>query len=248
MSSSGVQIPLKSTTNSTISSASVTKPTPNTAACSVLPTGVNREATISYGDKGKVASVVAWFECIATIDDVVHGSGWYYIGCGVCHTKAVKGATTLMCKKCGKSEIVGVPQYLSKISVYDHSEHAVFVLLGDAGQELTGKKASELVESYYEANESVGDDVLVPVPQALVGTIGQTRKFIVKVSTNNLTGQTRVLTVTKVLPLEVAEVEGGLGENVDHGAEDGKEDPPAEAVKRMSDGVESAGVKRAKCG
>ncbi|KAF2589210.1 hypothetical protein F2Q70_00039678 [Brassica cretica] len=34
---------------------------------------------------------VAWFECTATIDDVVHGSGWYYIGCGVCHTKATKG-------------------------------------------------------------------------------------------------------------------------------------------------------------
>jgi len=53
---------------------------------------------------------VAWFECIATIGDVVHGSGWYYIGCGGCHTKATKGPTTLMCKKCGKSDIVGVAQ------------------------------------------------------------------------------------------------------------------------------------------
>ncbi|CAN6884997.1 unnamed protein product [Brassica oleracea] len=53
---------------------------------------------------------VAWFECIATIGDVAHGSLWYYIGCGGCHTKATKGPTSLMCKKCGKIDIVGVAQ------------------------------------------------------------------------------------------------------------------------------------------
>ncbi|KAL0805393.1 hypothetical protein Bca101_097884 [Brassica carinata] len=155
---------------------------------------------------------VAWFECIATIDDVVHGSGWYYIGCGGCHTKATKGPTTLMCKKCGKSDIVGVAQYLAKISVYDNNDRAFFVLLGDAGHELTRKKASELVESYFKANESVGDDHLVPVPQALINTIGKTRKFIVKVSNHNLTGKTKSLTVTKVLTPEAPELEGDLEE------------------------------------
>ncbi|CAN6892579.1 unnamed protein product [Brassica oleracea] len=74
----------------------------------------------------QAAAKVTWFECTATIDDVVHGSGWYYIGCGVCHTKATKGPTTLMCKKCGKSEIDGVAQYLSKLSVYDQKDQAVF--------------------------------------------------------------------------------------------------------------------------
>ncbi|CDY22941.1 BnaA01g18790D [Brassica napus] len=150
---------------------------------------------------------VAWFECIATIADVVHGSSWYYIGCGVCHTKATKGPTTLMCKKCGKPDIVGVPQYLAKISVYDNEDQASFVLLGDAGHELSGRKASELVASYFEANENVGDDHLVPVPQALIDTIGQTRKFIVKVSDHNLTGKTQALTVTKVLTPEDQEAE-----------------------------------------
>ena len=43
-------------------------------------------------------------------------------------------------------------RYLSKISVYDNSDQAVFVLLGDAGRELTGKPASELVRSYFEVN------------------------------------------------------------------------------------------------
>ncbi|KAF2585282.1 hypothetical protein F2Q70_00034983 [Brassica cretica] len=49
---------------------------------------------------------VAWFECTATIDDVVHDSAWYYIACGGCKTKATKGPTTLTCKKCGKTEIL----------------------------------------------------------------------------------------------------------------------------------------------
>ncbi|CAN6934383.1 unnamed protein product, partial [Brassica oleracea] len=78
---------------------------------------------------------VDWFECTATIDDVVRDSAWYYIACGGCKTKATKGPTTLMCKKCGKTEITGA---------------ADFVVLSDAGHELTGKKASGLVESYYE--------------------------------------------------------------------------------------------------
>nr|VDD05100.1 unnamed protein product [Brassica rapa] len=53
----------------------------------------------------------AFFECTATIDDVVHGSTWYYISCSGCHTKATKGPTSLMCSKCGKVNISGVPQY-----------------------------------------------------------------------------------------------------------------------------------------
>ncbi|KAG2291779.1 hypothetical protein Bca52824_038448 [Brassica carinata] len=162
----------------------------------------------------QASAKVAWFECITTIDDVVHDSGWYYIGCGVFHTKATKGPKTLMCKKCGKSEIVGVAQYLSKLSVYDHNDQAVFDVLGDASEELTGKKAAELVERYYQANDSVGEDHIVQVPQAIIHTIGQTRKFIVKVSSHNLTAKTQTLTVTKVLPLEAPEPEGNLGENV----------------------------------
>ena len=41
-------------------------------------------------------------------------------------------------------------RYLTKLSVYDNNDHASFVLLGDAGLDLTGKKASILVESYFE--------------------------------------------------------------------------------------------------
>ncbi|KAF3585413.1 hypothetical protein F2Q69_00031329 [Brassica cretica] len=149
---------------------------------------VTKPETTTLGDlfsyMNQASSKVAWFECTSTIDDVVHGSGWYYIGCGVCHTKTTKGPTTLMCRKCGKSEIDG--------------DQALFVVLGDAGEELTGKKAAELVERYYQANDNVGEDHIVPVPQAMIDTIGQTRKFIVKVSDHNLNGKSQTLTVTKV--------------------------------------------------
>ncbi|KAH0880208.1 hypothetical protein HID58_067602 [Brassica napus] len=154
----------------------------------------------------------AFFECTATIDDVVHGSTWYYISCSGCHTKATKGPTSLMCSKCGKVNISGVPQYRAQISVYDNSEQAVFVLLGDAGFELTGKHAAELVSSYFEANGDQGVTQEVPLPEALISTIGQKHNFCVKVTKHNLDGKSRSLTVTKILPLEsppVTESSGG---------------------------------------
>ncbi|KAF3488003.1 hypothetical protein F2Q69_00052628 [Brassica cretica] len=98
---------------------------------------------------------VAWFEYTATIDDVVRDSAWYYTACGGCKTKATKRPTTLMCKKCEKLRLL--------LSVYDNNDYASFVVLGDAGHELTGKKASGLVESYYEANEGAVDGHVVLV-------------------------------------------------------------------------------------
>ncbi|CAN7132739.1 unnamed protein product [Brassica rapa subsp. narinosa] len=213
---------------------------------------ITKTETVTIGDlfsyMKQEDAKVAWFECIATIADVVHGSSWYYIGCGGCHTKATKGPTTLMCRKCGKTEIVGDAQYLAKISVHDSDDQASFVLLGDAGHELSGRKASELVASYFEANENVEDDHLVPVPQALIDTIGQTRKFIVKVSNHNLTGKTQALTVTKVLPLEVQEVEGALEGNLQKGVADGNPSTCVGIVKRAANNVEAEDPKRARCG
>ncbi|CAF1705677.1 unnamed protein product [Brassica napus] len=91
----------------------------------------------------KHESAKLFFECIATIDDVGRDSAWYYIACSGCHTKAIKGPTSLMCPKCGNDNVAGVPQYRAKISVYNNNEQAVFVLLGDTGRELTGKHATK---------------------------------------------------------------------------------------------------------
>ncbi|KAL0825793.1 hypothetical protein Bca101_049470 [Brassica carinata] len=138
-----------------------------------------------------------------------------YISCGGCNSKAIKGPTSLICnnKKCVKREVTGVPQYLTKIDVYDKSEQSVFAILGDDGKELTGKHASELVAKCFESNEGLGADHPVPVPQALLDTIGHTHKFIVKVSDHNLTGKTQTITVTKILPpeapLAIAHLEEG---------------------------------------
>ncbi|CAF1709690.1 BnaCnng45190D [Brassica napus] len=129
----------------------------------------------------------AFFECTATIDDVVHGSTWYYIACSGCHTKVTKRPTSMICtnSKCGKVNVARV--------AYDQ---AFFVLLGDAGRELTGKPASELVRNYFEANGNQECNHEAPVPEALISTIGQRHKFCVKVTEHNLSGKTRSLTVT----------------------------------------------------
>ncbi|KAH0903694.1 hypothetical protein HID58_043197 [Brassica napus] len=205
---------------------------------------------------------VAWFECTATIDDVVRDSAWYYIACGGCKTKATKGPTTLMCKKCEKTEITGAAEYLTKLSVYDNNDYASFVVLGDGGHELTGKKASELVESYYEANEGAGDGHVVPVSQALIDTIGQTRTFVIKILNHNLEGKTQALTVTKVLPLEVPALGCDLDDSVvvpptavtleignrEEGSSVVNEEHADEGVKRGSDMIVLEDAKRAKCG
>ncbi|XP_048608508.1 uncharacterized protein LOC106427746 [Brassica napus] len=111
-----------------------------------------------------------------------------------------------MCSKCGKVNIDGKPQYRAQISVYDNSEQAVFVLLRDAGYELTGKHAAELVSSYFEANGNQGVTREVPIPEALISTIGQKHNFCVKVTKHNLDGKSRSLTVTKILPLDTPPV------------------------------------------
>lgn len=92
---------------------------------------------------------------------------------------------------------------------------------------------------------------MVPVPQALVDTIGQTHKFIVKVSNHNLTGKTSALTVTKVLPIEAPAppaYETLQLDDPDDGPSIGDDESAHERVKRSSDMIESEEAKRAKCG
>ncbi|KAL0786503.1 hypothetical protein Bca101_002749 [Brassica carinata] len=168
---------------------------------------------------------VAWFECTATIDDVIQGSA---------------------------CEVAGVAQYLTRISVYDKSEQAVFVILGDAGKELTGKHASELVAT----------DHCVPVPQALLDTIGQTHRFIVKVSDHNLKEKTQTITVTKILPPEAPHpveplVEDAIPATSDgflktgsevSGSSSGLVDAAGGRVRKASESIESDEAKRSKSG
>nr|VDD63986.1 unnamed protein product [Brassica oleracea] len=207
---------------------------------------------------------VAWFECTTTIDDIVQSSSWYYISCGGCNSNTIKGSTSLICnnKKCVKREVTGVPQYLTKIAVYDKSEQAVFAILGDAGKELTGKHASELVAKYFESNEGLGAKHLVPVLQALLDTIGHTHKFIVKVSDHNLTGKTQTITVTKILPpeapLAIAHLEEGTTPAVSDDVLKGVGDEPGpstsfehsagDRVRKSSESLESLEAKRSKSG
>ncbi|KAH0883423.1 hypothetical protein HID58_059519 [Brassica napus] len=109
--------------------------------------------------------------------------------------------------------VPGSAWYRAQISVYDNSEQAVFVLLGDAGRALAGKHASELVSSYFEANGNQGVNHEVSVPEALISTIRQRHKFCVKATEHNLSGKTRSLTVTKILSLDTPPATEALAGN-----------------------------------
>lgn len=76
----------------------------------------------------------------------------------------------------------------------------------------------------------------MPGPQDLLDLIGQTHKFIVKVSDHNLTGKTQSITVTKILPSEAphptTHSEGFAGDR----------------VRKASERLESSEAKRSKSG
>ena len=40
--------------------------------------------------------------------------------------------------------------YRVELSVYDNDEQCMFIILGDAGKDLTGMKATELIDAYVQ--------------------------------------------------------------------------------------------------
>ncbi|KAF3603236.1 hypothetical protein F2Q69_00033640 [Brassica cretica] len=142
---------------------------------------------------------VAYFDCIATIDDVKLGAEWYYIACKDCQTKLNRGPTTLLCPKCRNEDATALANYRVELSVYDNEEQCTFIILGDAGKELTGRKASELIDAYVQENGGDEAELEVPLPQCFIDTIGQTKKFRIKVSPYNFTSTRLSLTATKII-------------------------------------------------
>uniref|UniRef100_M4DB51 Replication factor A C-terminal domain-containing protein n=1 Tax=Brassica campestris TaxID=3711 RepID=M4DB51_BRACM len=71
----------------------------------VNPVEVVKAETLTIGEIAafikRQPPQVAYFDCIATIDDVKLGTEWYYIACKDYQTKLNRGPTTLLCPKCG---------------------------------------------------------------------------------------------------------------------------------------------------
>ncbi|CAF2106286.1 unnamed protein product [Brassica napus] len=142
---------------------------------------------------------VAYFDGIATIDDVKLGTKWYYIACKDCQTKLNRGPTTLLCPKCGNENATAVANYRVELSVYDNEEQCTFIILGDAGKDLTGRKATELINACVQENSGDAAELEVPLPQCFIDTIGQTKKFRIKVAHYNFTSTRLSLTATKIV-------------------------------------------------
>ncbi|XP_013624520.1 PREDICTED: uncharacterized protein LOC106330625 [Brassica oleracea var. oleracea] len=158
------------------------------ATSSVNPVEVVKAETLTISEIAafikREPAKVAYFDCIATIDDVKHGTEWYYIACKDCQTKLNRGPTTLLCPKCGNENATAVANYRVEMSVYDNEEQCTFIILGDAGKELTGRKATELIDTYAEC---------------FIDAIGQTKKFRIKMSPYNFTSTRLSLTATKIV-------------------------------------------------
>ncbi|WZZ44527.1 hypothetical protein YC2023_040786 [Brassica napus] len=97
-----------------------------------------------------------------------------------------------------------------------------------------------------------GADHCVPVLQALLDTIGQTRKFIVKVSDHNLKGKTQTITVTKIFPPEAPlpatsdDIPTTRGDGSAPSSSFG--DPAGDRARKAADNLESDDAKRSKSG
>ncbi|KAH0884507.1 hypothetical protein HID58_060603 [Brassica napus] len=96
-----------------------------------------------------------------------------------------------------------------------------------------------------EANGGLGADHCVPVPQALLDTIGQTRKFIVKVSDHNLIGKTQTITITKILPPK-ASLPSTVG--VESGSSGSSGDTAGDRARKADEILEADEAKRPKSG
>ncbi|KAF3516396.1 hypothetical protein DY000_02061550 [Brassica cretica] len=82
------------------------------ATSSVNPVEVVKAETLTISEIAafikREPAKVAYFDCIATIDDVKLGTEWYYIACKDCQTKLNRGPTTLLCPKCGNENATAV--------------------------------------------------------------------------------------------------------------------------------------------
>ncbi|CAN6829627.1 unnamed protein product [Brassica oleracea] len=173
------------------------------AASSINPVEVVNVETLTIREISafikRQPAKVAYFDCISTIDNVKLGTEWYYIACKDCQTKLNHGPTTLMCPKCCNENATAVTNYRVEMFVYDNEEQCTLIIFGDSGKELTGRKATELIDIYAEENGGEWVEVEVPLPQCFIDTIVQTNKFRIKVAHFNFTSNKVSLTVTKIV-------------------------------------------------
>ncbi|CAN6820656.1 unnamed protein product [Brassica oleracea] len=140
------------------------------ATSSVNPVEVVKSETLTISEIAafikRQPAKIAYFDCIATIDDVKLGNNAFY---------------------------------RVEMFVYDNEEQCTFIILGNAGKDLTGRKATELIDMLRYENGGDGAELEIPLPQCFIDTIGQTKKFRIKVAHYNFTSTRLSLTATKIV-------------------------------------------------
>ncbi|KAL0757466.1 hypothetical protein Bca101_095134 [Brassica carinata] len=123
------------------------------ATSSVNPVEVVEAETLTISEIAafikREPAKVAYFDCIATIDDVKHGTRVVLHCLQGLPTKLNRGPTTPLCPKCGNENATAELTTGGDVC-HDNEEQCTFIILGDAGNELTGRKATELIDTYAE--------------------------------------------------------------------------------------------------
>nr|VDD30676.1 unnamed protein product [Brassica oleracea] len=81
----------------------------------------------------------------------------------------------LMCPKCCNENATALANFRVELSIYDNEEQCTFIILGDAGKELTVRISCRLSSLSYEENGGDGSDHEVQLPQCFIDTIGHTQ-------------------------------------------------------------------------
>ncbi|KAL0855660.1 hypothetical protein Bca101_060813 [Brassica carinata] len=106
----------------------------------------------------------ASFDCITTIADVVRDSAWYYIACSGCQTKATRGPSSLMCAKCGNTNVSVVVKIWCWPS--DASPQALFDTIGQTHKfrvKVSKLNFTDKIQA-VTVTKIVSQEVLPPVP------------------------------------------------------------------------------------
>ncbi|KAL0716429.1 hypothetical protein Bca4012_065751 [Brassica carinata] len=189
----------------------------------------------------KILDYLFWTLLTYTLD--VFGHGKDVVG----HMKLVNGQRLIGTPVLDEVEIARARHLLVHVQSHEYSCPDFYVFLTC----FYGLRCPTYHRLLRLANGNEGVTQDVPVPEALISTIGQTHKFCVKVTKHNLEGKTRSLTVSKILSLDTppateASETFETGTNVCEASKSRVDS--AEGSKRSCDSAGIGNAKRPKCG
>ncbi|KAG2280159.1 hypothetical protein Bca52824_051379 [Brassica carinata] len=158
----------------------------------VNPAEVVKAETLTIGEISaflkRQPAQVAYFDCIATIDDFKLGTEWYYIACKNCQTKLNRGHNIALSKIRNENATAASCNYRVEIIVHDNDEQCTLIILR-CWERSHSVKATELIDAY----ENGGDALSLKFHRHA------DKEIQIKVAHYNFTSTRLSLTATKIV-------------------------------------------------